>query len=238
MADARKVMLVTEDAAVRKRFDEALAGKGIDLVAVPSGEEALWQLERESCDAIFAAAALGGMSGLELAEEARARHGGLPVYILGGSGGADVAEALPAMPAAGALAAIAERLAPARAAGGGAAAPAAAGTRSRLKDIVLFLLAPLVALGYILAFPIVGVVMLVYSVSEAKGHADARAAPRAAAPVAKQSLVKAFGMMFAVALIGVLYGLIAPILGIMLVLWFGMEAWGKLGKKAVGLGQG
>jgi len=236
MADARKVMLVTEDAAVRKRFDEALAGKGIDLVAVPSGEEALWQLERESCNAIFAAAALGGMSGLELAEEARALHGGVPVYILGG--GADVAEALPALPSADALAAIAERLAPARAAGGGAAAPVAAGTGSRLKDIVLFLLAPLVALGYILAFPIVGFVVLVYSVSEAKGHADARAAPRAAAPVAKQSLAKAFGMMFAVALIGVLYGLVAPILGIMLVLWFGMDAWGRLGKKAVGLGRG
>jgi CheY-like chemotaxis protein len=237
MADARKVMLVSEDAAVRKRFDEALAGKGFDLVAVPSGEEALWQLERESCDAIFAAAALGGMGGLELAEEARARHGGLPVYILGG-GGADGAEALPAMPTADALTAIAERLAPARAAGGGAAAPAAAGSGSRLKDVVLFLLAPLVALGYILAFPIVGFVVLVYSMSEANGHADARAAPGAAAPVPKQSLAKAFGMMFAVAVIGVLYGLIAPILGIMLVLWFGMEAWGKLGKKAVGLGHG
>jgi hypothetical protein len=55
--------------------------------------------------------------------------------------------------------------------------------------------------------------------------------------VPKQGLLKAFGMMLAVAVIGVLYGLVAPILGIMLVLWFGMEAWGKLGAKAVGTGR-
>jgi len=237
MANARKIMLVGEDAAVRKRFEEALAGKGIDLVAVPSGEEALWLLDREGCDAIFAAAALGGMSGLEVAEEARALRRDLPVFVLGGSGEAGAAETLPALPPAEALAAIADRLpAAAAAAGGGAATPAVAGSGSRLKDIVLFLLAPLIALGYILAFPIVGIVMLVYSASEAKEHAGAQSAPRASGPAPKQGLFKAFGMMIAVGVIGVLYGLVAPILGIMLVLWFGMEAWGKLGKKAVGPG--
>ncbi|MFY9314830.1 MAG: response regulator, partial [Burkholderiales bacterium] len=92
MADARKVMLVGEDAAVRKRFEEALAGKGIDLVVVPSGEEALWLLDREASDAIFTAAALGGMSGPEGAEEARAGRRDLPVFVLGG-GEAGAAEA-------------------------------------------------------------------------------------------------------------------------------------------------
>jgi len=236
MADARKMILVGEDAALRKRFEEALAGKGVDLVAVASGEEALWLLDSGGCDAIFTAAALVGMSGREVAEEVNARRRGLPVYLLGGSGAADVAEALPALPPAETIAALADRL-PAAAAADGAAAPAAAGPGSRLKDVVLFLLAPLIALGYILAFPIVGFFVLVYSVSEAKGQAEAPPAPSAAAPVPKQGLLKAFGMMLAVAVIGVLYGLVAPILGIMLVLWFGMEAWGKLGAKAVGTGR-
>jgi CheY-like chemotaxis protein/cytochrome b subunit of formate dehydrogenase len=231
MANARKILLVGEDAALRARFEQAFSGKGIEVAGVPSGEEALWQLEREPCDAVFAAAALAGMSGLELAEEARALQDGLPVYLLGG-GGADFAESLPAMPAADALAAIAARLAPLSAAAPAAPAAAAADSRSRLKDIVLFLLAPLVALGYVLAFPIVGFVMLIYSAFEAKEQAGAQAAPAAAA-APRQGLLKALGMMLAVGVLGVLYGLVAPILGIMLVLWFGMEAWGKLGKKAV-----
>lgn len=233
MANARKILLVGEDAALRGRFDEVFPGKGFDVAAVPTGEEALWLLEREPCDAIFAAAALGGMSGAELAEEARERRGGLPVYVLGGDAG--TAESLPAMPAVDALEAIAGRLAPAPATGGTPAPPATAGSGSRLKDIVLFLLAPLVALGYIVAFPVVGFVMLIHSAFAAKEQVQV-ATPQAAAP--RQGLLKALGMVIAVGVVGVLYGLVAPFLGIMLVLWFGMEAWGKLGAKAVGPGRG
>jgi CheY-like chemotaxis protein len=237
MTNARKILLVGEDAALRSRFGEVFPGRGIDVVGAPTGEEALWRLEREPCDAVFAVAALGGMSGPEFAEEVRAQRGALPLYVLGGS--ASGAETLPAMPGADTLAAIAERLAPGGAAPGGMAAPAAsaAGSGSRLKDVVLFLLAPLVALGYIVAFPIVGFVMLVYSALEAKEQTEAQAAPQAA-PAPRQGIAGAIGMMIAVGVVGVLYGLVAPILGIMLVLWFGMEAWGKLGKKAVGADRG
>jgi CheY-like chemotaxis protein/cytochrome b subunit of formate dehydrogenase len=230
MPNARKILLVGEDAALRGRFEEVFPGRGFDIVGVPTGEEALWLLEREACDAIFAAAALGGMSGAELAEEAQARHGGLPLYVLGGDAGG--AGSLPALPDADALAAIAGRLAPAPAREGTAAHAGVAGSGSRLKDIVLFLLAPLVALGYVVAFPVVGVVMLLHSAFTAKETRESQVAPRAAsAPM--QGLAKALGMLIAVGVVGLLYGLVAPFLGIMLVLWFGMEAWGKLGKKAV-----
>lgn len=226
MGNARRILLVTDDSAVAKTLDEAFSGKGIGVIAVPTGEEALWQLENDGIGAILTDMVLRGMSGHELEEEVRERQPGLPVFIVAGGRVstekfAEITERV--------LAGAAPETAPAQ-------PQAAANSGSRLKDVVLFLLGPLIALGYVVIFPVVGLGMLVYSAFEAKPAAE-EAEPLPVAATPKTSLLKAFGMMLAIAAVGVFYGLVAPFMGIVLVVWFGLEAWGKAGARAIGSGR-
>lgn len=256
MGDARKILLVGDDPAVRKTFEQAFAGKGNAVVAVSSGEEALWQLGRDRYDAVFAELVLRGMSGLEVAEEIHASQPRLPIVVIAGD---DSAAARTRAAAAGAaeflqmpvspegLADTVGRVVPAAASGAalqdqavqstGASAQASTEPRSRLRDIVLFLFAPLIALVYVVLFPIVGLGVLAYSAMQEKPQAPQAADATHAAAQAKSSILTAIATMLAMLVTGVVYGVLGPLLGIGLVLWFGLEAWGKLGAKAVGPGQ-
>jgi CheY-like chemotaxis protein len=219
MDNPRKILLVTGDPAVAQNLGESFSGKGIGVVPVETAEEALWQLEGNGFSAIVSETALRGMSGQELAEELRERGSSLPFYQLPLSAEklAEIAAQIPSAPAP-------------------AAAAQTAGSRSRLKDVVLFLLGPVFALGYIVVFPVVGLGMLIISAFEAKpATAEAEAQPAAEAP--RSSLLKALGMLLAVVVVGVFYGLVAPFMGIVLVVWFGLEAWTKLGARAIGSGR-
>jgi CheY-like chemotaxis protein len=246
MDNVRRVLLVSENPAVAKSLEEALPAKGIGLTVLPTAEEALWMLEGESFDAVLADAALRGMSGLEMAEELRGREAGLPVYLIAG-------EAMPAGASEPGLAGrlqqplTSDRLAgfadqvllAARPAGTEAGAvPSRAGPKpaSRLRNIALFLLGPVFALGYILAFPVVGLGMLIFSLFEAKDAATQAAEPPPAAGP-RPGLLKALGSMLGVGAVGIFYGLVAPILGIVLVVWFALEAWGRTGARAIGSGK-
>jgi CheY-like chemotaxis protein len=226
MANARKILLVTGDPAAAKNLGESFSGKGISVVAVETAEEALWRLEGDGFSAILSETRLRGMSGQELAEELGERGSSLPFFQLPQSAEklAEIAEQLQSAPE------------PAAAAATAAQPRAAAGPRSRLKDVVLFLLGPVFALGYIIVFPVVGLGMLIISAFEAKPATEAaEAQPAAEAP--KSSLLKALGMLLAVVVVGVFYGLVAPFMGIVLVVWFGLEAWTKLGARAIGAGR-
>jgi hypothetical protein len=97
--------------------------------------------------------------------------------------------------------------------------------------VVLFLLAPVVALGYVIAFPVVGLGMLVFSAFKTEERPQEAEPLPAEGP--KPSILKGVGMMIAVAAVGIFYGLVAPFLGIVLIVWFGLEAWGKVGARAV-----
>jgi len=245
---ARRILLVGNDLAVRTGLEQVLSAKACDLVTAPSGEDALWQLGQGRIDAVFTGMVMRGMSGLELAEEIRARRPGLSVVILGAGG---PAAAQPGAAAAGGveflhepvsperLAAAVERVLQAAESAGAAqretpasdAAPAQAVSEpvARLKGIVLFLLAPFIGLAYILIFPVVGLGMLASLVQQSPEQA---AAPRpAAAP--RGSLLKAIPAMLGVVLIGVACAVAVPVLGIGLLLWLSIEAWGRLGAKAV-----
>jgi len=48
-----------------------------------------------------------------------------------------------------------------------------------------------------------------------------------------QSILKTGGMLIAAMLIGVAYGIAGPVFGVLLVLYFAFEAWGRLGAKAI-----
>lgn len=246
MESLRKLLLVSDDPAVGTGLVEALSAKGIGVVAVPTGEDALWRMESGGFDAILSAVALRGMSGLELAAEARERWPGLPVFLLAGEPApdgesrADVAGYLRLPLSPDQLAEVSDRVlstaTPAAQPREAETPQPAARSGSRLRDIVLFLLGPLIALGYIVVFPVVGLGMLVYSAfKEVPARDEAAPLPAAAAP--KPGLLKALGMMIAVTAIGIFYGLLAPVMGIVLVIWFGLEAWGKAGARAIGSGR-
>lgn len=219
MANARKILMVIGDPAAATSLGEPFSAKGIGVVAVETAEEALWQLEGDGFSAILSETRLRGMSGQELAEELRERGSSLPFYQLPLSAEklAEIAAQMPSPPAP-------------------AAAAQTDGSRSRLKDVVLFLLGPVFALGYIVVFPVVGLGMLIVSAFEAKPAPEA-AETQTAAEAPRSSLLKALGMLLAVVVVGVFYGLVAPFMGILLVVWFGLEAWTKLGARAIGAGR-
>lgn len=227
MAHTRNILLVTGDPALAKSLGETFSGKGLGVVAVDSAEEALWQLDGDGFAAVVSETALRGMSGQELADEIGRRGLALPVHLIGT--GASLQLPL----AAGKIEEIAQRAQSAPAPAMAAQPRAMAEPRSRLKDVVLFLLGPVFALGYIVVFPVVGLGMLIISAFEAKPAAE-EAAPQPAAEAPKSSLLKALGMLLAVMVVGVFFGLVAPFMGILLVVWFGLEAWTKLGARAIG----
>ena len=107
---------------------------------------------------------------------------------------------------------------------------------TRLRNIILFFLAPIIGLIYILLFPVVGSGALVW-VGVRALRARRQISETAAAPPlpahAKPGILAAIVKIAGVALVGIAYGLVGPILGIGVLIWFFFEAWGKLGAKAI-----
>jgi CheY-like chemotaxis protein len=252
MSNARKILVVDGDPVVRKSFEQVLSGKGYAVTTVSSGEDALWQLGNGTYDALFTDIALRGISGLDVAEEIHTRQPGLPVVIITGDGSgaareraaaAGVAEFLRKPLSPEQLADTADRVLPATESDValqpqtpvGEIAPAQAISKpvSRLKNIVLFLLAPFIGLAYLLAFPVFAVGMALWMALEQPDEAE----PLHPAAPAKRSVLKTIAMMPAAVLIGVVYAVAGPILGIGVLLSFGLQAWGKVGAKAMGPSQ-
>jgi len=117
-----------------------------------------------------------------------------------------------------------------------AAAPAHRQARNAgrlLKNVALFFAAPFVGLAYILAFPVVGLGMLVWMAIQAQKKKSEETAKFQPAAPAKPSALKTITMMITAPLIGLALVVAGPIVGLGLLLWFGFQAWGKLGAKAL-----
>ena len=175
MTALRKVLVVDDDPVVRKSFDRVLSGKGYAVITAESGEEALHKLDEERYDIVYSDVRMPGMSGLEVAENVKARRPWTPVVIITGYG-TEAAEAR--AKAAGvssflhkplspemiedsirdtlATAEAAEAEAEAEAVVLPAAAEAPAAAVSALKNTILFFAAPFIGLAYIVAVPFVG----------------------------------------------------------------------------------
>ena len=256
MSALRKVLVVDDDPVVGKSFDRVLSGKGYAVITAGSGQEALNKLEMEDYDVVFTDIKMPGMSGLEMAEQVKARRPWMPVVIVTGYGSPDNearADAAgvsgflrkplsPEMIEGSAQKAFSEKDATAQNAS--AAAPMTLhepttepSTPNRalrfIKNVALFLAAPFVGLAYILAFPIVGLGMLAWTAIQAqKKKSEAAAMLQQTAP-AKPSALKTAAMVIAAPFIGLAFVVIGPIAGLGLLLWFGFQAWGKLGAKAL-----
>lgn len=252
MSALRKVLVVDDDPVVGRSLDRVLSSKGYAVITASNAQEALNKLDTEKYDLLFTDIKMPGMSGLDMAEQLRQRQPWLPVVIVTGYGSpenearaeaAGVSSFLrkplsPEMIEGSAQKALSEAGAAAQstaaipAAAEVAATPAPAEAPNFLrfvKNVALFLAAPFVGLAYILAFPIVGLGMLAWMAVEAQRKKSAEA-PKAAAAV-KSSALKNTAMALAAPFIGLAYVIVGPIVGLGMLLWFGLQAWGKLGTK-------
>jgi len=232
MNASRKVLVVDDDPAVRKSIDRVLTGKGYAVITAENGEEALRKLNEEKYDLVYTDIRMPGMSGLEVAEQVKARKPWTPVVIITGYG-TDAAQARakaagvssfvhkPLSPemiedsARDALAAPAPQvLALPAASEAPQAVPAASG--SALLNILLFFAAPFIGLAYIIALPIVGL------------GAIAVLATRAALKIDKVRTVavtlKHIAMVFAAPVLGLVYVALFPFIGLATLFWLAGRA--------------
>ena len=78
------VLLVEDNAQVRRFAEDLLRDLGCQVIAAESGKEALERLGSEPIDLLFSDVVMPGMSGVELARAARQLKPGLPVLLATG----------------------------------------------------------------------------------------------------------------------------------------------------------
>jgi len=242
MSALRKVLVVDDDPVVGKSFNRVLSDKGYIVITAANGAEALEKLAAEGVDVVFTDIKMPGMNGIEVAERVKARTPWTPVVIITGYGNeghqvrakaAGVSDFLlkPLSPEAieqstsralldGAAMAVAVAETPA----GEVAAPAAvepeaeaeAGKPSLIKNMALFLLAPIVGGLYAVLLPFVGLGMLAWFAGKALAES------RFAKPALRFA---AFAATLAAApFVGLAYFLLFPFVGMALLAWVGVRS--------------
>lgn len=177
----RHVLVIDDDAVVGRSFDRVLSGKGYEVDTALNGEEALKDIEAQDYDVVFTDIKMPGMDGLEVAERIRARCPWTPIVVITGYGTKENEARASVLGVSGfvrkpltpdmiesiTLKALEKPVAEQEAANE-PAAPAEAvaapltGWRkvSRIaRNVGLFLAAPFIALGYVIALPAVGFYM-------------------------------------------------------------------------------
>jgi DNA-binding NtrC family response regulator len=177
----RHVLVIDDDAVVGRSFNRVLSDKGYEVDTARNGEEALKDIESQDYDVVFTDIKMPGMDGLEVAERIKARCPWTPIVVITGYGTEEneakasvlglsgfVRKPLtPDMIESITLKAL-EKPAKEREAAN-EPAPAAAGAEMPLvgwrkasrvaRNAGLFVAAPFIALGYIIALPAVGFYM-------------------------------------------------------------------------------
>jgi len=177
----RHVLVIDDDAVVGRSFDRVLSDKGYEVDTALNGEEGLKDIESQDYDVIFTDIKMPGMDGLEVAERIKARCPWTPVVVITGYGTEEnearahvlgvngfVRKPLtPEMIESVTLKALEKPVEALEAANEPAVAEVAAEAPmsgwkkvSRVaRNIGLFLAAPFIALGYVIALPAVGFYM-------------------------------------------------------------------------------
>lgn len=177
----RHVLVIDDDAVVGRSFDRVLSNKGYEVDTALNGEEGLKDIESQDYDVIFTDIKMPGMDGLEVAERIKARCPWTPVVVITGYGTEEnearahvlgvngfVRKPLtPEMIESVTLKALEKPVEALEAANEPAVAEVEAeapltGWRklSRVaRNVGLFLAAPFIALGYVIALPAVGFYM-------------------------------------------------------------------------------
>ncbi len=177
----RHVLVIDDDAVVGRSFDRVLSDKGYEVDMARSGEEGLKDIESQDYDVVFTDIKMPGMDGLEVAERIKARCPWTPVVVITGYGTQEnearahvlgvngfVRKPLtPEMIESVTLKALEKPAIGPEAANEPKAHEAVAEVpltgmkkASRVaRNVGLFLAAPFIALGYVIALPAVGFYM-------------------------------------------------------------------------------
>ena len=196
-----KVLVIDDDAVVGRSFDRVLSDKGYDVSTVLNGADALSSIEENNYDVVFTDIKMPGMDGLEVTERIKARCPWTPVVVITGYGTKDNEEKASVLGVSGFVRkpltpemiesitlkavnepeVVLEAAEPANEAQVVVEAEAEAvevvvdraEVRSKAKNIGLFFASPFIALGYVIALPIVGFYQFVKLAREA--HAKKKA---------------------------------------------------------------
>jgi CheY-like chemotaxis protein len=219
MSALRQVLVVDDDPVVGKSFNRVLSPKGYVVVTAENAAQALEKMREQEYDVVFSDIKMPGMSGIELAEEIKARRPWTPVVIVTGYGSA---ENQARAKAAGVSAFLNKPLSPEMIEESAAhamleVAPASADQaaameqvvqevqvevvreRSRLVNIALFLAAPFIGLVYALMLPAVGMAMIAGIAGKAL--------------VTKYPAVKTVALLIAAPFIGLVFAVTLPLVG-------------------------
>ena len=184
-----QVLVIDDDAVVGRSFDRVLSNKGYAVDTALSGEEGLKDIDATDYDVIFTDIKMPGMDGLEVAERIKAKCPWTPVVVITGYGTEEneakasvlgvngfvrkpltpemieniTLKALAEPGEAAAAVEVFEEAAEPEAVPEAPARPLKGWRKvSRIaKNIGLFFAAPFIALGYIIALPLVGFYMFV-----------------------------------------------------------------------------
>jgi two-component system response regulator AtoC len=85
-SEAFRVLVIDDDAGVRDYLEALVSRRGYQVLAFPSGEEALRSLERSRPDLVTLDVVLPGMDGLETLQRLKQRLPDVPVVMLSGHG--------------------------------------------------------------------------------------------------------------------------------------------------------
>jgi CheY-like chemotaxis protein len=82
---APRILVVEDDFLIRLTLTDALSADGFEVVEAANAEEALQRLAEDAVAVLLTDIQLpGGMSGLQLSEQVRARWPGLPIIYTSG----------------------------------------------------------------------------------------------------------------------------------------------------------
>ncbi|SAI31976.1 two component sensor kinase for capsular biosynthesis [Bordetella trematum] len=82
LGQALKVLVVEDHPVTRRLLEEQLTLLGCQVHAVPDGQQALQQLEREGCEVFMTDLSMPGMDGYELVRRVRQQHPWLPILVV------------------------------------------------------------------------------------------------------------------------------------------------------------
>lgn len=235
MSALRKVLVVDDDPVVGKSFHRVLAQKGYQVITAENAAQALEKLREQEYDVVFTDIKMPGMSGLELAEQVKAKRPWVPVVIVTGYGSAANEARAKAAGVAGFLNKplspdmIEDSVAHAllrppliavtlpRAVGAEEAHAESPQETSRLRSIALFLLAPFIGLAYAVLLPVVGTAVLAWMGGQVL---------LAKMPAIRTGLrfLKEAGLLVAAPFIGLAYIVLLPFVGLVMLAWVGGQA--------------
>jgi CheY-like chemotaxis protein len=235
MSALRKVLVVDDDPVVGKSFDRVLSQKGYIVVTAEDAAQALEKMREQEYDVVFTDIRMPGMSGIELAEQVKAKRPWTPVVIVTGYGTKANEERAKAAGVSGFLnkplspemieESVAHALlkpetavvAQTHAVAAEQVHPEPAEKTNTLRNIALFLAAPFIGLAYAVMLPFVGIAMLAWV--GGKALLGKMPATRTGLTFAKN-----LGLLVAAPFIGLAYAVLLPFVGTAVLLWMGSRA--------------